>query len=105
PPPFKARPPHADHAGMFDVLRALRELVAKNGSDLHLKVGSGPLFRVNGKLAVDEASPALSAQDTEAALKQLLTDEAKLREFAQDREVDYSYEIPGLARFRINAFQ
>jgi twitching motility protein PilT len=90
---------------MFDVLPALRELVAKNGSDLHLKVGCGPLFRVNGSLAVDERHPPLSAQDTEAALKALLTDEGKLREFASEREVDFSFEIPDLARFRINAFQ
>jgi twitching motility protein PilT len=90
---------------MFDVMQALRELVAKNGSDLHLKVGCGALFRVNGRLAVDESCPALQAQDTEAALKALLTDEAKLDEFAQEREVDFSFEIPQLARFRINAFQ
>jgi twitching motility protein PilT len=90
---------------MFDVMRALRELVAKNGSDLHLKVGCGALFRVNGNLAVDEGSQALTAQDTEAALKQLLTDESKLNEFAEEREVDFSFEIPDVARFRINAFQ
>jgi twitching motility protein PilT len=90
---------------MFDVMVALRELVTKDGSDLHLKVGSGALFRVNGALAAVEGSQPLGAQDTEAALKQLLTDERKLQEFADEREVDFSFEIPDLARFRINAFQ
>jgi twitching motility protein PilT len=90
---------------MFDVTRALRELVHRRGSDLHLKVGSGPLYRVNGVLAVDEGAEPLGAEDTEGALRQLLTDEAKLSEFADEREVDFSYEIPDVARFRINAFQ
>jgi twitching motility protein PilT len=90
---------------MFDVMQALRELVDKNGSDLHLKVGSAPLFRVNGVLAADEGREPLSAEETEAALKALLTDEAKLQEFVGEREVDFSFEISGVARFRINAFQ
>ncbi len=90
---------------MFDVDGALRELVAKGGSDLHLKVGSAPLYRVNGELGLDGGVEALSAADTEGALRSLLRDEAKLGEFAQEHEVDFSFEIVGVARFRINAFQ
>ncbi len=90
---------------MFDVKAALRELVDKDGSDLHLKVDSAPLYRVNGDLAMDEGVTPLSAQDTEAALRALLSDEVKLAEFAQDHEVDFSYEIQDVARYRINAFQ
>src|SRR5256886_294978 len=90
---------------MFDVKQALRELVEKNGSDLHLKAGSAPLFRVNGSLAIDEGAPQLSAEDTEGALHQVLSDEDKLREFAAEYEVDFSFEIEGTARFRINAFR
>jgi twitching motility protein PilT len=90
---------------MFDVVAALRELVEKEGSDLHLKVGSAPLFRVNGELTLEESVSPLTADDTENALKVLLSDEAKLAEFAQEHEVDFSFEIPELARFRLNAFQ
>ena len=90
---------------MFDVQAALRELVSREGSDLHLKVGSRPLFRVHGHLAPEPDGPVLTAQDTEDALKGLLSDEAKLDEFAHEHEVDFSYEIPGVARYRINAFQ
>ncbi|HTA12454.1 MAG TPA: type IV pilus twitching motility protein PilT [Solirubrobacteraceae bacterium] len=89
---------------MFDVEAALRELVEKGGSDLHLKVGSGPLYRVNGELLADQGVAALAAEDTEGALKALLSDEAKLAEFAREHEVDFSYEIPQVARYRINAF-
>ncbi len=90
---------------MFDVMAALRELVAKEGSDLHLKVGSSPLYRVHGELTLDASSPSLERADTEQALRDLLQDENKLEEFAQEHEVDFSYEIEGVARFRINAFQ
>lgn len=90
---------------MFDVKQALGELVERNGSDLHLKVGSGPLYRINGDLAVDEGASTLSAEDTEGALTQLLDDEAKLDEFAKEHEVDFSFEIPDVARYRINAFR
>jgi twitching motility protein PilT len=90
---------------MFDVKAALRELVSKEGSDLHLKVGSSPLHRVHGELMLDASIEPLSRQDTEQALRDLLADESKREEFAQDHEVDFSYEIEGVARFRINAFQ
>jgi twitching motility protein PilT len=90
---------------MFDVMAALRELVDKQGSDLHLKGGSAPLFRVNGDLTLDSAAPPLSAQDTDGALQVLLRDEVKLEEFAQEHEVDFSFEIEQVARFRINAFK
>jgi twitching motility protein PilT len=90
---------------MFDVEEALRELVKRSGSDLHLKVGSAPLYRVNGVLAPDQSVVPLTAEDTEGVLKRLLTDEAKLDEFAAELEVDFSYEIANVARFRINAFK
>jgi twitching motility protein PilT len=95
----------ADQQGMFDIRQALTELVKKEGSDLHIKVDSRPLYRVNGELAVDETADSLTAEDTEGALKELLSDESKLEEFAQEHEVDFSFEIQGLARYRINAFQ
>src|SRR5947209_631227 len=90
---------------MFDVESALRELVAKEGSDLHVKAESAPLFRVNGELTLDPRAEPLTPADTEGALRTLLHDEAKLEEFAQEHEVDFSFEIRGVARFRLNAFQ
>jgi len=95
----------ADQQSMFDVKQALREVVKRDGSDLHLKVGSGPLYRVQGELSVDETVKPLTAEDVEGALKALLTDETKLAEFAREHEVDFSFEIPDVARYRINAFQ
>ncbi len=90
---------------MFEIKQALRELVEKQGSDLHIKVDSRPLFRVQGELTVDESAEALTAEDTEGAMRELLADESKLEEFAHEHEVDFSFEIPEVARYRINAFQ
>jgi twitching motility protein PilT len=90
---------------MFDIEGALRELVNKEGSDLHVKADSAPLFRVNGELTLDPRAEPLTPADTEGALRTLLHDEAKLDEFAQEHEVDFSFEIRGVARFRVNAFQ
>jgi twitching motility protein PilT len=101
---LKAHSRAADALSMFEVETALRELVEKGGSDLHLKVGSSPLFRVHGDLTLDASSEALATADTEQALRDLLLDEHKLEEFDQDHEVDFSYEIQGVARYRINAF-
>jgi len=90
---------------MFDVQEALRELVRKEGSDLHVKAESAPLYRVNGELTLDPRAEPLTPADTEGALRALLHDQAKLEEFAQEHEVDFSFEIKGVARFRVNAFQ
>ena len=90
---------------MFDVQAALRELVEKEGSDLHLKVGASPIYRVHGELAADASAEPLTDADTEGALHTLLDDQAKREEFERDREVDFSFEIAGVARFRINAFR
>ncbi len=102
---FKAAALTADQHDMFNVDGSLRELVEKNGSDLHLKVGARPLYRVYGVLAAEASQPELTAEDTEAALHQLLEDKSKLDEFHEDHEVDFSFEIAGVARYRINAFR
>jgi len=91
---------------MFDVDAALRRLVASEGSDLHLKVPSPPLMRVHGRLEpVDPQAAPLQPADTERVLRELLLDADKLSEFETDREVDFSYELEGVARFRVNAFR
>jgi twitching motility protein PilT len=89
---------------MFDLDSALRYLIQKEGSDLHLKVPARPLIRVHGKLEPIENAEPLTPEDTERIMRQMLKDPAKLEEFASEREVDYAYAVPGLARFRVNAF-
>ncbi len=90
---------------MFDIDDALRYLIVHEGSDLHLKVPSCPIVRLHGKMVPIEGAERLKADDTERVLREILHDANKLSEFDTDNEVDFSYQIEGLARFRVNAFR
>jgi twitching motility protein PilT len=90
---------------VFDIDAALRYLVEVGGSDLHVKVGSPPLARVHGVLQPLPDAERLMPPDSEGALAALLTDPERRAEFDADNEVDFAHAIPGLARFRANAFR
>src|SRR4051794_4853534 len=90
---------------MFDIDEALRYLIVNEGSDLHLKVPSHPMVRVHGSMDPIEGSAPLKPEDTERVLREILKDPHKLQEFDTENEVDFSYQIEGLARFRVNAFR
>jgi twitching motility protein PilT len=90
---------------MFDIDEALRYLIMKEGSDLHLKVPSQPIIRIHGEMIPIEGSERLTPDVTEAALRQILDDPVKISEFESDHEVDFAYSITGLGRFRVNAFR
>jgi twitching motility protein PilT len=89
---------------MFDLDAALRHLVGAGGSDLHLKVPSKPLIRLDGELVAIADSSELDGDTTMGCVRHMLDDAAKLKEFEEEREVDFAYAIRGLARFRVNAF-
>ncbi len=88
---------------MLDLNEALHYVVREGGSDLHLKVGSRPIARVNGHLQ-PLPEEVLRPDDTHRILHEMLTDQSKLAEFANEHEVDFPHSVPGLARFRVNAF-
>jgi twitching motility protein PilT len=89
----------------FDFRAALQYLSDQDGSDLHLKVGSPPMARVAGELEpLPEAKP-LGNDETEGALCEMLQDPAKVKELKDEGEVDFAFAVPGLARFRVNAFR
>jgi twitching motility protein PilT len=89
---------------VLDIDSALRHLVEVGGSDLHLKVPSPPLVRVDGELRPIPGCERLTPQDTEDAVKAMLESPDKISEFAEEREVDFAYAIDGAGRFRVNAF-
>jgi twitching motility protein PilT len=89
----------------FDLDHALRYLIAAEGSDLHLKVPAYPLIRLHGHLEAIPDTERLYPEDTERALSEMLHDNEKLAEFEADNEVDFSYAVEGLGRFRVNAFR
>jgi twitching motility protein PilT len=89
---------------MFDIDSALRTLVERGGSDLHVKVAAPPIIRVQGELAHLEGYQPLSPEDTEKAFHDI-AEVRSLTEYEEDGEADFSYSIPGLSRFRVNAFK
>ena len=91
---------------MFELQDALQFVVRGEGSDLHLKVGSRPLARIHGRLQQIEHWEPLVGEDTERVVREMLAPHpGKLTEFEADNEVDFSYAVEGLARFRVNAFR
>src|SRR5918992_2350014 len=82
----------------------LQIAVASGASDLHLKVGSYPMMRVNGTLVVASEEKRLDRPDTEAMASTLFGPE-HLEKFRQAQEVDLAYSVAGLGRFRCNVFQ
>jgi twitching motility protein PilT len=90
---------------MFDIDQALRMVVEGEGSDLHVKVPSPPMLRVHGELKPIPGAEPLKPEDTEAAFRQIVKDEALIEEFDRVGEADFSYSVPGLSRFRVNAFR
>jgi twitching motility protein PilT len=80
----------------------LKTLVDHNGSDLHLTTQTPPQIRVHGKLQVLDLPP-LGPADTNTLAYSVLTDAQKKR-FEETLELDFSFGIRGVARFRCNVF-
>jgi twitching motility protein PilT len=80
----------------------LQTLVQVNGSDLHLTTNTPPQIRVHGKLQTLDL-PVLGPVETKALAYSVLTDSQKKR-FEETLELDFSFGIKGLARFRCNVF-
>jgi len=86
----------------MDITELLAFSVDNNASDLHLSTGVPPLIRVDGdvrKLNI----PAFDASDVNALVYDIMNDRQR-KEYEENMEVDFSFEVPNLARFRVNAF-
>jgi twitching motility protein PilT len=90
---------------MFEIETALRALVERGGSDLHIKVGSPAMGRVEGELGpLSPDSEPLGPEQTEAAFLAIAPQRTQ-EEFAAEGEADFAHAIAGVGRFRINAFR
>ena len=86
----------------MDITELLAFSVQHEASDLHLSTGSPPLIRVDGdvrKLNI----PAFDAKDVNSLVYDIMNDRQR-KEYEENLEVDFSFEVPNLARFRVNAF-
>ena len=80
----------------------LKGLVKHKASDLHVKVGRPPLYRVNGVL-LPAKMPALALDEVKALAYSTMT-QKQIQEFEEKLQIDFGYLVPGLARFRANVF-
>ena len=86
----------------MDIAELLAFAVKNKASDLHLSAGLPPLVRIHGDIRRVNL-PALTDADVKALVYDIMTD-AQRKEFEARLEADFSFEIPNLARFRVNAF-
>lgn len=81
----------------------LRQLIARNGSDLHLIAGQPPRMRVFGELSPMRSEP-LSRDDAQDMLVAIMTAQSR-KEFDEHDSCDFAYSLEDVARFRVNVFQ
>jgi twitching motility protein PilT len=96
PPTAAARPP-------FNFKAILQQMVQVSASDLHLKVGRPPTLRVHGELS-PLPMPALRPEDLSMLAKEIMSPK-QVKEFTEFREADFATGVPGIGRFRVNAYQ
>ncbi len=82
----------------------LRIAVERKASDLHLKVGNHPYLRIDGSLHPLAEQPRISPEEMLSMAFSMMTNRQK-QKFKETAELDLSYGVPGLGRFRVNIFQ
>src|SRR6516165_1349891 len=87
---------------MANLHQLLKELVDKGGSDLHITTNTPPQIRLDGKLTPMNMPP-LTGVDTKQLCYSILTD-AQKHKFEEENELDLSFGVKGLSRFRGNIF-
>src|SRR5690242_8389069 len=91
------------HDQLTSIDGLLEQMVALGASDLHITVGSPPAFRVRGHIARAEGFDFFTPDDTRALLYRILSSEQQ-KHFELNRQLDFAYSMPGLARFRVNIY-
>ncbi len=86
----------------MDIKKILKEMITRGASDLHVKVASPPVLRINGTLVyMDQDAPTV--QDMTAVSQQILTPSQR-ESFENTKEIDFAFGVPGVARFRANFY-
>ncbi len=87
----------------FDYKAVLQHMIQSNASDLHLKVGRPPTLRIDGHMMSMEL-PALKQEDLRSLAEQIMAPK-NIKEFSEQKEADFALAVPGIGRFRVNAYQ
>ena len=86
----------------MDITELLSFSVQQNASDLHISAGLPPLIRVDGEIRRIKMD-ALKDKEVQALIYDIMSDRVR-KDYEDNWEADFSFEVPGLARFRVNAF-
>jgi len=81
----------------------LEQMVELGASDLHITVGSPPAYRVRGHIVRAEGYEPFDAEETRSTLYRILSSEQQ-KHFELNRQLDFAYSMPGVARFRVNVY-
>jgi twitching motility protein PilT len=103
PPAPKAAPLSPSSSASFDYKAVLQHMIQANASDLHLKVGRPPTLRIDGHMTALEM-PALKQEDLRSLAEQIMAPK-NIKEFSEQKESDFALAVPGIGRFRVNAYQ
>src|SRR5438270_13453006 len=95
--------PHTAGGPAFDYKSVLQHMIQANASDLHLKVGRPPTLRVDGHM-VSLDLPPLRQEDLRSLAEQIMAPK-NIKEFSENKESDFALAVPGIGRFRVNAYQ
>jgi len=87
----------------FDYKGILQHMIQTNASDLHLKVGRAPTLRIDGQMVTTEGQ-ALKQEDLRSIAEQVMGPK-NIKEFSEMKESDFALAVPGVGRFRVNAYQ
>jgi twitching motility protein PilT len=87
----------------IDFADVLLEVVDRRASDLHITAGTPPMLRVRGRLTPMEGYPVLTPSDTREIIYSILSN-AQRQKLENNWQLDLAYQIPGVARFRVNAY-
>jgi twitching motility protein PilT len=101
-PPAPAKTATTSGSG-FDYKAVLQHMIQSGASDLHLKVGRPPTLRVDGHM-VSMDQPALKQEDLRSLAEQIMAPK-NIKEFSEQKESDFALAVPGIGRFRVNAYQ
>lgn len=82
----------------------LKSALQKKASDVHIKAGLPPVFRIHGKLLPQQEMRKLTPEDIQRMLFGIMTPIQKER-FKKEKDLDLAYGVAGLGRFRVNVFQ
>jgi twitching motility protein PilT len=87
---------------MMDIKKLLEITVESTASDLHIRVGEPPIFRIDGRLVRQSNLPEVTEEDSIQMLKQI-TNQDQLGKFYSEKELDFAFILDNIARFRVNA--